>query len=94
MARYAANAPTNFELPAPICVCALLVACAKAAIGAPIFLPLVQNKPSRQNECPKTKKIRMTAYRIIHWTSFPSMLTSEPSGALTLIHRSASTSDT
>jgi hypothetical protein len=26
MARYAANAPTNFELPAPICVCALLVA--------------------------------------------------------------------
>jgi hypothetical protein len=45
MARYAANAPTNFELPAPICVCALLVAGALTkgghphwAIGAPIFL--------------------------------------------------------
>ena|ERR1700730_8436222 len=45
MARYAANAPTNFELPAPVCVCALLVAGALTkgghpqwAIGATIFL--------------------------------------------------------
>jgi hypothetical protein len=45
MARYAANAPTNFELPAPVCVCALLVAGALTkgghpqwAIGAMIFL--------------------------------------------------------
>jgi hypothetical protein len=45
MARYAAIVPFDFDLPAPICVCALLVACALTkgghpywAIGAPIFL--------------------------------------------------------
>jgi hypothetical protein len=45
MARYAATVPFDFDLPAPICVCALLVACALTkgghpcwAIGAPIFL--------------------------------------------------------
>jgi hypothetical protein len=45
MARHAANAPSNFELPAPICVCALLIAGALTkgdhphwAIGAPVFL--------------------------------------------------------
>ena len=34
-ARYAANPPTNFELPAPVCVCALLVACALTKGGHP-----------------------------------------------------------
>ena len=45
MARYSANAPINFELPAPVCVCALLVAGALTkgghaqwAIGATILL--------------------------------------------------------
>jgi hypothetical protein len=45
MAQYAATVPFDFDLPAPICVCALLVACALTkgghpywAIGAPIFL--------------------------------------------------------
>jgi len=45
MARCAANAATNFELPAPICVGALLVAGALTkvghphwAVGAPILL--------------------------------------------------------
>jgi hypothetical protein len=45
MARYPANTPTNFELSAPVCVCALLVAGALTkgghpqwAIGATILL--------------------------------------------------------
>ena len=45
MARHSANAPINFELPAPVCVCALLVAGALTkgghpqwAIGATILL--------------------------------------------------------
>ncbi len=45
MARYSANAPINFELPAPVCVCALLVVGALTkgghpqwAIGATILL--------------------------------------------------------
>jgi len=45
MARSAATVPSDFALPAPICVCALLVACALTkgghpywSIGAPIFL--------------------------------------------------------
>ena len=45
MARCSANAPINFELPAPVCVCALLVAGALTkgghpqwAIGAMILL--------------------------------------------------------
>jgi hypothetical protein len=48
MARYAANAPTNFELPAPVCVGALLVAGALTkvdhpqwAIGATIFFYVI-----------------------------------------------------
>jgi hypothetical protein len=48
MARHSANAPINFELPAPVCVCALLVAGALTkgghpqwAIGATILLYVV-----------------------------------------------------
>src|SRR5262249_48047854 len=45
MVRYSAKVPINFELPAPVCVCALLIAGALAkgdhpqwAIGATILL--------------------------------------------------------
>jgi hypothetical protein len=48
MARYAANAPSKRELPAPACVCALFVAGAltkyghpELAIGATIFLSVL-----------------------------------------------------
>jgi hypothetical protein len=58
MARYAATVPFGFELPAPICVCALLVACALTkgghpywAIGAPIFFYILNLAAQRVMIC-------------------------------------------
>ena len=35
MAKDEANVPTNFEVPAPVCVCGLLVVAALTKVGHP-----------------------------------------------------------